>query len=411
MQTKLALIVTVGTGTRAEVNIVRPLVKTIRNSRPNYLVLMVTEGSIVHGEAIVRELNLEESLFDMKVLSNFDDFQSVCGAVNEAFVDLEGLGFSPNEVQIDFTSGTKAMSAGAVCSGIYNQCRSIKYITGTRKQGIVVDGSERFLTVEPSEIYTMHDVKLAQQMMLRLRFATAEEILTGVNPAPMKDSDAGEVRNLRLVAQVYGEWDRFNHSEALKRIKKVTWEASLSRRFAPTPEGYGLLQQFASDDKASIQEATLLDVYNNALRRGLERKYDDAVARFYRAVELLAQQVLSREYQVDSSDVDLNRVPSAFRSRLEQNSDSEGHIRIGLVLDYELLSAFGNPLGQHFLGSSKLQSRLLQRNSSILAHGLTPISESTYKHLHSDVLALFSVERTDFEALANRVQFSWLQEP
>jgi len=85
MPSKRTLIVTVGTGTRPDVYIVRPLVKTIKDSRPDFLVLVVTEGSRTYGEAIIRELGLKDESYLLEELRDFDDFQAVFRDINRVF--------------------------------------------------------------------------------------------------------------------------------------------------------------------------------------------------------------------------------------------------------------------------------------------------------------------------------------
>ena len=85
MTIKRALIVTVGTGTRPDVYIVKPLVKTIKDSRPDFLVLVVTEGSRTYGEAIIRELGLKDESYLLEELRDFDDFQAVFRDINRVF--------------------------------------------------------------------------------------------------------------------------------------------------------------------------------------------------------------------------------------------------------------------------------------------------------------------------------------
>jgi len=48
----------------------------------------------------------------------------------------------------------------------------------------------------------------------------------------------------------------------------------------------------------------IADILNNARRRMKEGKYDDAMARLYRTVELIAQYRLKMKYEIDTSDVD-----------------------------------------------------------------------------------------------------------
>ncbi|MBW1953416.1 MAG: TIGR02710 family CRISPR-associated protein [Deltaproteobacteria bacterium] len=405
-----ALLVTVGTGTRPDVNIVRPLVKTIRDSRPDFLVLLVTEASLNHGQEILSQLNWPQDAQMTVLLKDFDDFQAVFREVNQVFRRLNELGFAPEEVQVDFTSGTKAMSSGAVSAGIFHQCESLKYITGERRHGVVVDNTEKFITVQPAAIYARHDLRLARELILRLRFATAEEILRDLNPNLLDAEEQELHRNLRRVTHAYRAWDMFHHTDCRSRFDKVSWEVLRGEPFRPSAAALTLLDRLAGREEQSRSEALLLDLYNNACRRGLEGKFDDAVARLYRAAELLAQQLLSGPpYHLNSSDLDLTRVPASLRDLLERSrDDTDGKIKIGLHLDYLLLAELGHPVGRAFMENKPLRNRLSERNQSILAHGLKPVTQSLFNRLKSDLVSLISTVIPDFESQAAQTQFPWL---
>ena len=410
MPSKRALIVTVGTGTRPNVYIVRPLVKTIKDSRPDFLVLVVTEASFNYGEAIVREVGLSKESHTVVTIKDFDDFQTVFRDINHVFRRLLVLGYAHEEIQIDFTSGTKAMSSGAVLSAIYNQCQSIKYITGQRKNGVVVDGAEKFLTVSPAGIFALHDTHLARELIFRLRFSTADEILAELKVDLLDPDEKSWAKNLRLIAQAYRAWDIFDHRDALQKIDRVQWTLVDLHPFRPLHAGRMLLEGLAGKQKDRADELLLQDLFNNAVRRGREGKYDDAVARLYRTTELFAQQLLMRPpYEIQTGNVDLNRVPEAMRSGLEKNRDDrDGRVKIGLKHNYQLLAELGHPVGRHFLENDQLRSCLGERNESILAHGIRPITKRLYNNLRSSVLELFKMERPDFQQQAKEVQFPWL---
>jgi CRISPR-associated protein (TIGR02710 family) len=135
--------------------------------------------------------------------------------------------------------------------------------------------------------------------------------------------------------------------------------------------------------KALFEERTcaratylLVDLLNNAMRRGDdERKYDDAVARLYRAMELLAQRQLLT-HSIDSSDVKPEDIPAELRQKWESLFE-EGSAKIGLAHCYELLTALGDPLGE-FYGDEKAKRLLSTRNNSILAHGLHSVNREVY---------------------------------
>ena len=123
------------------------------------------------------------------------------------------------------------------------------------------------------------------------------------------------------------------------------------------------------------------DLVLNAERRAAQQRYDDAVSRIYRALELLAQIRLQRAYKIKTSEAAIADMPEAFRKLYKNpNPDSE-RVSLGLVLSYELLSACPEePLGQlYWQDDKKIQGILKVRNNSILAHGFTPVSDTDYR--------------------------------
>ena len=213
---------------------------------------------------------------------------------------------------------------------------------------------------------------------------------------------------MRLISKVYLAWDIFDHKAAQRRMDKVEWGLSTLMSFKPSYEATTLLKNLAAMDNDN--GFLLLDLFNNAVRRGKEGKYDDAVARFYRATELFAQQILAGDpYGINTGDVDLFLVPDAMQSLLEKHrSDMDGKIRIGMEMGYKLLSELGHPVGKHFLEDKPLRGRLGERNASILAHGLSPVSKSLYSKLYLSVLSLIQLQVSGFADKAKTVQFPWV---
>ena len=412
MNMKRALIVTVGTGTRPDVYIVKPLVKTIKDSRPDYLVLIVTEVSFSFGEAIAKELGLKDNSFSIEILKDFDDFQAVFRSINMVFDKLTTMGFSNDEIQLDFTSGTKAMSSGAVLSAIYNHCASIKYITGQRKNGVVVDDTEKFITVCPSTVFSLHDIQLAQEMMFRLRFDTANDIFGSLRIDLLNDEERRLVKNFHLASQAYLAWDIFDHTTAFKKMEKVDWNIPALSPFKPSLESMDLLECPKGSSEEKKENLLLLDLFNNAVRRGEEGKYDDAVARLYRSTELFAQQLLAHEhFKIDTGNIDLTKIPNHFHGIMERHrNDIDGKIRIGMEMDFKLLNELGHPAGKAFLDDMHLRGQLSERNGSILAHGLKPVHRSLYRKIRRALLSLFEIDQPDFSDNAGSVQFPWIKD-
>jgi CRISPR-associated protein (TIGR02710 family) len=121
------------------------------------------------------------------------------------------------------------------------------------------------------------------------------------------------------------------------------------------------------------------------------------VARLYRALELLAQTRLKkREPTLDTSNLNLDLLPvalqpkyTALRQQLAENGQ-DGKLQIGLWRAYGLLVDLGDPLGSVFSDHySTLLDALQQRNASILAHGVQPVSRTDYDALERRFFAFF----------------------
>src|SRR5207245_1390146 len=90
------------------------------------------------------------------------------------------------------------------------------------------------------------------------------------------------------------------------------------------------------------------DLLANARRCATGRRFDDAVARLYRAVEALAQTRLRMEYGIgDTSHVPLEELPEGLRAAKAPQAQ-DGAVWLALQDAYTLLRERGDPLGECF---------------------------------------------------------------
>jgi len=155
-------------------------------------------------------------------------------------------------------------------------------------------------------------------------------------------------------------------------------------------------------------EEQLADLFANAARRAKEGKFDDAVARLYRAVELLSQFFLARK-GIDAGDVNIERLPVNLREKYNRMKDTKGKVKIAQERGYTLLEEMGEELRQVFLNNKRLRNALKSRNDSILAHGLIPISSDDYKRLAEEVTNLAFVFLPALEKLKTEAKFAHLK--
>ena len=154
----------------------------------------------------------------------------------------------------------------------------------------------------------------------------------------------------------------------------------------------------------------LASLINNSIRRSEEFKYDDAIARLYRSLELIAQIELTK-YNLKSSDIKVstlkeNNVSDEFIAELEKIRE-DGKIRIGLEKDFLLLNELGNELGKYYIeNKSKIKNLTKKRNNSILAHGLDSLTKKDFDEFLDIVLNLSYTLDKDMKKFLKQTKFA-----
>ena len=137
----------------------------------------------------------------------------------------------------------------------------------------------------------------------------------------------------------------------------------------------------------------LADLLCNAGRRIEEGKYEDAVARLYRSVELVAQIKLLEKAGVDDlegaglrADVVCNLLPNEVKAKYLVRASDDKFV-FGLRQKYELLKDLGPKYGwpqadEVYRG---IQADMEKRNRSVLAHGITPVTKEEAEQIQEKV--------------------------
>ena len=403
------LILTVGTGTRPDVNIVMPLLKTIKDSTPQFIGFIVSQESNKFAEEIIRQLEFPSLQFDILTLSDSDNLESIYSRINDWMRSLVARGYSPQEITIDFTSGTKAMTSGVVLAGVAWGCAGLKYISGKRKNGVVQNGTERFITVQPNTVLAHRQVEMGRNFINEFRFDSAISVFSSVNKALLEEWEIRLLDGYINVSRAYDCWDRFLQNRVDGYLSKVSDDLRELDIFRiPKEIRQRLIAIYKAQEKEEITEDMLGDLYNNAGRRFIEGKFDDATARLYRLVEMLAQMVLWKKHQIKTGDVPEDWIPTPLRKSFGENRDpKDGRIKIGLKKSYELLHGLDNPLGERYLQNKRISGLLKQRNDSFLAHGTKPISSEACQGLFKETEILLKTVVPNFDQLSEELQFPW----
>jgi len=407
------LIITVGKGTGPDVDIAGPVAKSVRNSHPEVVAFVVTAESEPIARRAAARCELRDEQLRFVRLEDKDDVNLVFRQLVAAVRELETLGIDASQVEVDYTTGTKSMSAAAVAAACATGCGALKLVAGQRDpvRGVVMCGTEKIQITEPVAILAHQRLDSAHEQLRALRFDAARMLLRGVNAAMLEDDRRAEPAELVRIIDGFDRWDKFDQGNAARILREVGFHGPRNGAYQVKEDLLERIRGMRSQaDQGKIDEDLLADLANNAWRRWYEGKFDDAVARVYRLVEMLAQWVLQARHGIKTGNVDPARVPESWRGKLEARRDRrDGRVKIGLAESYALLLELGSPLGALYQENGRLGELLGRRNSSILGHGMIPVGRETCEGLFAAALALAEAAVPDFRSRRRDLQFPWLR--
>lgn len=403
-----ALIMTVGVATDPRSDIVEALATDVRSLEPEFLVLIASRQSQGDAKRLRENLGASDEKCRIVRVEDVTSIEEVFRRVNEATEELIRLGLHPSEIAINFTSGTKVMSAGAVIAGVFNRCKELRYLVGAN----VGPERRRIVKTHPAAVFAFQDLLRARTLARELRLESAQEILEGIDDSLLTERDCKVRREMLLLARAYRARLDFRPALFLEYYEQVTFCAPLIESFKMNEAQIAAARRLASEmDEARIGPHVILEVYNDGRRRLEDGSADEAVSRLYRALEMLAQWVLLRDHEIDTDDVDTRRIPPRDRVGFEAlRSIEDGVVKIGLRKAYDLLRVLETPLGEAFAASETMRELLPKRSKSILAHGLHPIDRADARRLFECGDGLLRVEIEDLEDRCRALQFPWLIE-
>lgn len=391
-----ALIISIGTGIGEKSTIVNPIVFSIRNHNPDHIFFVVSKTSREQTLPAVRNyINKPFDVWELSDENNVDKcFRELCDCFKKVKMEFD-------YVVVDYTSGTKPMSSALAIVGSLLEADSLSYVAGERVGGIVASGTEKLITLQHYEITVEKKIGEAIAFFNNYQFDAALSILTQLQQKVASPVLPEWFSELVQLAKAYSAWDRFNHEQA-RGLLKTLKNSALNKN----KEFLGKLQASDKLQASEVKEPYYIaDLINNAYRRNTEGKYDDAVARLYRTVEMIAQWRLKRYDILDTGDVPPEKLPLDY----PKPPLADGKIKLGLYNCYQLLEKYGDSLGAKFTKDPEFQSLINVRNSSILAHGISPVDKDNYDRLCDKVFKLaaeaFKSEGINLEELCTASQF------
>ena len=393
-----ALLISVGTGTtpskRAVKSLAEAIIKSIKHHNPDKTFFLVTQESekTTIPKILPKLKNIQHELI------RIDNPNNVQTIYENLRCKVEEIRKNHDQLIIDYTSGTKAMTAALTILATIFEAEELSYITGKRKAGIVQPGTEQIVPIHPYFILAEQKIKTALKFFNTNQYSTTIKILTEIKRTVKDPEITNRIHPILQLAKAYEQWDKFHHEKAFKIIQKL--------KISKLSGNKQFLGQLLSMNKQGKEPEPyyIADLINNAERRAEEAKFDDAVARLYRTIELIAQYELKRKYKIETSNAKREQIPKKLLKEWGITPNTQ-KIKLPLQRDYELLAAKDNPLGIKFIQDKKLKDLLSKRNKSILAHNLKPVDRKTYQELRRKTEEYASLTIKNLKQLMKKAKF------
>jgi CRISPR-associated protein (TIGR02710 family) len=384
---KKYMLVTVGVGRGVDMAVTF----SVNRNNPDVLYLLYSRGSLVMAESIKERLSVSSriSIFD-KQFEEVDDVEMLIREYVGYIDDILAEGGDLSNITADYTSGTKSMSAALVSACLLKGVGYLSVVSGKRDNangGIVIAGTERLNVLSPVLIFTEERLKVFKMLFNKYRFQSAVDVMTsGVVYHELRD----RVNFLILIAKGYDAWDRFDYKAASECMNQADLSVSDLYGIRKTIELHKqILHRLKTSDGIQLIDAE--DLFCNALRRAKESRYDDAVSRLYRLVELYAQMEFKSFFGFETGHVDISKIPETVSVKLRP--DEKGKYKIALYDSFECMRESTRPIvKKYFERLGELRSLLSIRNDSKLAHGHRPISKEQCENMIALVNDIFDVK-------------------
>lgn len=400
------LVLTVGTGDldRLEETLFTPLRKSVATGAWTRVVLL--PSSVTEDFARALQDRLDGTAVEVSPLPAGDENDADAAYAHfDRALEAVLQDAAPEDVVVDFTRGTKAMSAALVLAATRRAIPRLRYVTGRRdRRGMVEPGSEQVRGIRTTTVDGHRRLDLARALFARGDFAAVAHVLPAPDGplAPLYPNDfVHTARAVRSAARFYAAWDRLDHAAAAT-VEVAEPPSDDWRRFWPTPDAHDWVAALAREPEridhrsmAARLRRLAVDLLANGERRVRQGQNEDALVRAYRLLELVGQARLF-DHGLDSANLDPDHaavvaVQREFE-RKKRKPFSEGPGGKLLASRFQvgrLLRHCGDRLAKSLLrfdDETLLKPTL--RNNSVLVHGFAaraPDDPASLRRLFEDL--------------------------
>lgn len=380
-----------------------PLITSIDAHRPEKIFFLASHDSVaLAGEILKGREPKPAAVYEITDDPNsmFESYKAARRCVDRAVK----TGALPEDVVVDYTGGTKVMTAALILATIGRPYR-FNYVGGEQRNknglGTVIDGCEKmFAEMNPWSVFAEEERRQVVTLFNRRRYSAVDEIIRIASERELPREIDEYFRFIRPLAAGFLFWEQFSHEKAEEAIGKgMKYLNDYLRNY-----GDSQLEPFAATvgrckeqlDRIIRETSNLKklhpilvdDLLNNARRRLADGRCDDAAARIYRALELYGQIEFERVAGCLNSNVPKDAIPETLRDEfISRYADPQsGAIKLPLHATFRYLKETGQASGNRYFENIKAIKKIQSsRNDSILAHGINPVSDNAGRSIFETV--------------------------
>lgn len=379
------LVITVGESYKQVVN-------AIETNKPSYIFFICSDspskGSTVDivNSKILSEIEISPKQCKCIIIKNPDELSEVikcCKDINQQIDKKYGKNCS---VIANYSSGTKSMAMGlGICSTIYPnwelqiQSRYREDFKKVNLEGI----SEKS---DLNEFYFQKLLQDLKHLKEKQEYDSCLELISQFKLNNRINADSKvDLDKKYFEYECLSNWKRFEYDKAIESGKKM--KCIDNEKIEELRVLRNLSEALDQGNQKRLKSKTfngfeiVEDVVENAIQCAKESRFDGAIARLYRATEMLAQIQLLKHYGINSSDIDVSH--SEINQSIQDWLTSikrDNKYQTALMHSFELLKMLNDPLGEYWLSHKKsLQGFISERNDSFLAHGYKPIDKDVWR--------------------------------
>lgn len=378
---KKALVLTVGMGANAnpEETLYTPIACSMREAAADTIWLLPSRQSLVHAQLLQERFPHLPIRVAPPLPERGEEDPNACFAF---FHDLLGKvlaeGVRPEHVKLDYTRGTKTMSAAVMLAAVSWRIENFLYVSGERgDNNLVTPGTETVRHFSAAHISAYRELEQAEQLMRMQRYSAVETLMDGWRRRYPGDLQA-RAGHVAGCAKFWDAWDRLEYPEALRSLAEIGAGAEWFTPKELARNAIAYLARYRTGTPLELCEPTwalVFDVLENSRRRLKQGQFEDAFIRVYRSLELIGQAALYG-YGIETNGADAER-PEIVKW-LEYRKKEGKALPEKKAKGYELSKTFVGSLLKHlrspianglnnFDTGREFQAKY--RNESLLIHG------------------------------------------